>query len=233
MLLYVMFTDTHCHMHMIQQRGYDMSSLINELVDSSVPFVLDIGTDANDLSSHISFMKNLIETSLVDEKKEKAYKMFHYSAGIWPDREAILNRHSILKILEEHILMYNKTHNVCAIGECGLDRNWNKADETGLIDGHKAEYILSAEEELFEMQISLAQKLNLPVIVHSRDAAVETYQCIKNIGWNRGVIHCYSYGIEEVKMFLDLGWYISLSGTVTYTKKNQIENTKQLMNYIP
>ncbi len=228
-----MFTDTHCHMSMIKNRGYDVASLINELVDSSVPFVLDIGTDANDLPLHIDFISNLIEKNIEEKNKKKAYDMFYFSAGIWPDRDAILNRDFYLKELEKNVLAYRDTHKICAIGECGLDRNWNKADEKGLIDGKNAQEILSSEEELFEMQIELAQKLGLPVIVHSRDAAVETYNCIKNCNWNNGVIHCYSYGKKEAKMFLDLGWYISLSGSITYAKKSQIDATKELVQYIP
>ncbi len=220
-------------MSMIKERGYDMTTLINELVDVSVPFVLDIGTDANDLPLHIDFISKLIEDNIDAKNKKKANDMFYFSAGIWPDRDAILNRDTVLKDLEKNILTYKDTHNICALGECGLDRNWNKADDSGLIDSKSAQEILTGEEELFEMQIELAKKLDLPVIVHSRDAAVETYNCIKNCNWNNGVIHCYSYGKKEAKMFLDLGWYISLSGSITYAKKSHIDATKELINYIP
>ncbi len=228
-----MFTDTHCHMSMIEKRGFDMSELINELIETSVPFVLDIGTEHDDLAKHISFISNLIETSLIGDKKQQAYNMFYYSAGLWPSVESILQRDSYVKEIESNVLNFRDTHKICAIGECGLDRNWNKADENGLIDGHNARAILHGEEELFEMQIELAKKLDLPVIVHSRDAPKKTCNCIKSVGWEKGIIHCYSYGLDEVKMFLDCGYYISLSGTVTYAKKNQIDAIKELINYIP
>ena len=93
--------------------------------------------------------------------------------------------------------------------------------------------MLDGEKEIFEMQLDLARKMNLPVIVHSRDAFEDTYNCIKNVGYNNGIIHCYSYGLEEAKKFLDLGWYISFSGSVTYTKKSKIEQMKELISYIP
>ena len=89
------------------------------------------------------------------------------------------------------------------------------------------------EQELFEMQISLAKELNLPIIVHSRDAFKDTLNCIKKVGYHNGIIHCYSYGIEEAKAFLDLGWYISFSGSVTYAKKSKIEEMTKLINYVP
>ncbi len=210
-----------------------MSSLIHELVDTSVPFVLDIGTEHDDLPRHINFIKDLIETNISDDKKKQAFDMFYFSAGLWPGIDSILNREKYVFEIEKNILTFKDSYNICAIGECGLDRNWNKADENALIAGYAADTILKGEEELFEMQIELAQKLDLPVIVHSRDAPIETYNCIKNMAWNKGVIHCYSYGVKEVKMFLDCGYYISLSGTVTYAKKNQMEETKKLINYIP
>ncbi len=228
-----MFTDTHCHMSMIKERGFDMNELINELVDTKVPFILDIGTKPNDLPLHIDFISSLIESYLSSGKKTQAYDIFSFSAGLWPGVEAILHRFDYIKDIERNVMAYKDTHKLCAIGECGLDHFWNKADENGLIDGHNASEILKGETELFEMQIELAKKLNLPVIVHSRDAPDDTYNCIKNVGWEKGIIHCYSYGIKEVKMFLDCGYYISLSGTVTYAKKNQLDATKELINYIP
>ena len=117
----------------------------------------------------------------------------------------------------------NSGTKIIAIGECGLDHHWNIAnpDKRNLDDF--SDELFKGEEELFEMQIALAKKMNLPVIVHSRDAFEQTLSCIKNSGYNNGVIHCYSYGIEEAKEFLDLGWYIALGGGVTYTKKSKME----------
>ena len=73
----------------------------------------------------------------------------------------------------------------------------------------------------------------LPVIVHSRDAFEDTLECINNIGYHNGIIHCYSYGIEEARTFLDLGWYIALGGGITYTKKSKLEQMQELIRFIP
>lgn len=83
------------------------------------------------------------------------------------------------------------------------------------------------------MQLELARKLDLPVIVHSRDAFEGTLGCIKDVNYNRGIIHCYSYGIEEARAFLDQGWYISFSGSITYTKKAKMDEMKALLRYVP
>lgn len=93
--------------------------------------------------------------------------------------------------------------------------------------------MFDAERELFEMQLEYAKELNLPVIIHSRDAFQDTLDCIKNVGYDNGIIHCYSYGVEEAKAFLDRGWYISFSGGVTYTKKSKMEAMKELLLLIP
>ena len=75
--------------------------------------------------------------------------------------------------------------------------------------------------------------MQLPVIVHSRDAFSDTLDCIKNCGYDNGIIHCYSYGIEEARAFLDRGWYIALGGGITYTKKSKLQAMEDLIRYIP
>ena len=89
------------------------------------------------------------------------------------------------------------------------------------------------EKEMFEMQLELGKNLSLPVIVHSRDGFEDTLDCIKNVGYHNGIIHCYSYGYEEALKFLDLGWYISFAGSVTYTKKSKLEDMNKLLKCIP
>lgn len=53
------------------------------------------------------------------------------------------------------------------------------------------------------------------------------------MGYHRGIIHCYAYGIEEARAFLDLGWYISFSGSITYAKKNKLQAYEDLVRFIP
>jgi TatD DNase family protein len=67
-----------------------------------------------------------------------------------------------------------------------------------------------------EMQLELARRLNLPVIIHSRDAPEETAEILGRYGGVRGVIHCFSYARAELKTFLDMGYFISFAGNLTY-----------------
>ena len=103
---------------------------------------------------------------------------------------------------------------VVAIGELGLDlfRDSN----------------LNEQLEILKPQIDLANELDLPVIIHCRDAAKEMLDLLKilqNLGCcPKGVMHCWGGTLEEMKHFLDLGFYISFSGTLTFPKAIQIQN---------
>jgi len=106
-----------------------------------------------------------------------------------------------------------------ALGECGLDRFHNRGDDA----------LGRAETQLFELQLQLALELDLPVIVHSRDAAQETLEILQRYPSARGVIHCFSYGKDESRRFLDAGWYLSFAGNVTY--KNA-ENPREALRFV-
>lgn len=103
---------------------------------------------------------------------------------------------------------------VVAIGEMGLD--FYKADNT------------EQQRMVFEAQLAIASKLNLPVIIHCRDAATEVKEILQKWqdreGGNlRGVMHCWGGTPEETQWFVDLGFYISFSGTVTFKNAKAIQ----------
>ncbi|WP_009634139.1 TatD family hydrolase [Synechocystis sp. PCC 7509] len=110
---------------------------------------------------------------------------------------------------------------VVAIGETGLD--FYKADN-------------EAQQRLvFESQLEIAAKLNLPVIIHCRQAAAQLKQILHSFQANgshqiRGVMHCWGGTPEETQWFLDLGFYISFSGTVTFKNAQQIHQSAQIVS---
>ena len=234
-----MFSDTHFHFHYLVEKNSPKfgAELLSEMGDTDVYFGMDIGTDCEDLLYRCRVVEDCLE--LMDEEhRKKAEKFMYFSAGIWPDVESIVNREECIKKLENQIESFKNGKGIfsgrlAAIGEGGLDHHWNPSGTDGRCKDDFNDAVYNGETELFEMQLHLAKKMQLPFIVHSRDAYEDTLQCIKNSGYNRGIIHCYSYGLEEAKSFLDLGWYISLSGSVTYTKKSKMEDMKKLLAYIP
>lgn len=141
----------------------------------------------------------------------KKYDIFYPTAGIHPEEVIDLND---LSYFEEFI----NSHKVVAIGECGLDYHWSKDK-------------IELQKVIFEGQIKMAIKYNLPLIIHSRDAIQDTYDILKKYkGQVRGVMHCYSGSLEMAYRFLDLGFYIGLDGPVTF--KNAKE-PKKVASSIP
>ena len=227
-----MFSDTHFHFHHLIERGLDGVEILNALVERNTFFGLDIGTRSDDLlRRHVQFQETFarMQPGIRDEASE----MIYYSAGIWPDVDEIKNRVESMKKLEESIETFMDKSHLVAIGECGLDHHWNPGGADGRCESDFDQSVYEGERELFQMQIDLARKMNLPVIVHSRDAFDDTIDCIKNMGYHRGIIHCYSYGKEEARKFLDLGWYIAFGGAVTYTKKAKIDEMLDLLRFVP
>lgn len=227
-----MFSDTHFHFHHLIEDGLDGAEILTKLVERNMFFGLDIGTKCDDLlRRHVQFQETFAK--MQPGVRDAASEMIYFSAGIWPDVDEIKNRtKSVKKLIDSIDTFMDKTHLV-AIGECGLDHHWNPGGVDGRCETDFDQTVYEGEKELFQLQIELAQKMNLPVIVHSRDAFDDTIDCIKNMGYHNGIIHCYSYGKKEAEKFLDLGWHIAFGGGVTYTKKTRMDEMIELLRYVP
>lgn len=92
---------------------------------------------------------------------------------------------------------------VKAIGEIGLDYHWQPVR-------------FDAQADVFRAQLALAERLNLPVIVHDREAHRDCLELVKSFPGVRGVYHCYSGSLEDAKTLVKLGWSLSFTGVVTY-----------------
>lgn len=234
-----MFSDTHFHFHYLYEKhGADFCrDILMQMVRDRVFFGLDIGTDCSDLPQRASCIEKSLEAIEDADARNLILKFIHFSAGIWPDPESIRNRFECMKVLEKCVGDF-RNHSLfgaslCAIGEGGIDHHWNPSGADGRASSDFDTAMFEAEKELFELQLDFARRLNLPFIVHSRDGFSDTLDSIRNVGYNKGIIHCYSYGIDEARTFLDLGWHISLSGSVTYTKKSRMEEMSELIKFIP
>lgn len=97
---------------------------------------------------------------------------------------------------------------VVAIGEIGLDYHYDDTDR-------------NLQKKHFIKQLELASEYDIPVIIHSRDSIQDTYDLVKQYKV-RGVIHCYSGSYEMAKKFIDLGFYISVGGVVTFKNAKNI-----------
>ena len=234
-----MYTDTHFHFSYFSQNGEDFGTGILETMAKDSAFLgLDVGTKCDDLLSRRDFISDCIEAISDSNTKHKCERMIRFSAGIWPDVESIKNRESCMETLREQIEEFKEegdvfSNHLVAIGEAGLDHHWNPSGADGRSEDDFDTAVYEGERELFAMQLELARELDLTFIVHSRDAFDDTLDVIKNCGYNKGVIHCFSYGMEEARKFLDLGWYIAFGGGVTYTKKSRMDEMNELLRFVP
>ncbi|QFJ54204.1 TatD family hydrolase [Pseudobutyrivibrio xylanivorans] len=115
------------------------------------------------------------------------------------------------------IKAHSKDSKVVAIGEIGLDYYWMKEDKDR-----------AKQREWFKRQLDLAKEVDLPVIIHSRDAAEDTFNTIVEYNTqsnNKGIIHCYSYSKELALEYVKMGWYIGVGGVVTFKNSKKLVET--------
>ncbi len=236
-----MFSDTHFHFKMMTtERGVNGVEVLSTMATRNCFFGLDIGTHCDDLAERQACVEKAIAGICDSGLAARVRNFMYFTAGIWSDLGAIHDRENQMKILRQSIEAaaaggdQDTLHRrIVAVGECGLDHHWNPSGEDDRCESDFDTETYKGERELFEAQLELAQELKLPVIVHSRDAFDDTLDCLKNVGYDKGIIHCYSYGIEEARAFLDRGWYIAFGGAVTYNKKAKLEAVKELLRFVP
>ncbi len=235
-----MFSDTHFHFNNICNCGVNGVEMLSALAARNTFFALDIGTKAGDLSERESSVEKTIAQISDSKLAGKARDFMYFSAGIWPDIQAISDRENQMKILRASIEQAEKSSDqdtlnrkIIAIGECGIDHHWNPSGVDGRCESDFDTATYNGERELFEAQLELAREKKLPVIIHSRDGFEDTLECLKNVGYDNGIVHCYSYGIDEARAFLERGWYIAFGGAVTYNKKAKLEAVKELLRFVP
>lgn len=107
--------------------------------------------------------------------------------------------------------------NAIAVGECGLDYYLKHLDQTKQL-------------HLFENQLRLAEKYSLPLVIHSRKATEQVIQCLKKRPELTGMIHSYSGSYEQALQLIDMGFYLSFGGPVTYPKASRL---RQLVSQLP
>ena len=138
------------------------------------------------------------------------YPFCHLALGIHPDNSADLTPEHRLEL--ENLI---KERRPCAIGEIGLDYHYDDVPP-------------EVQKEGFIYQLKLAEKFDLPVIIHSRDAAEETYEIIReHLPAKRGVIHCFSSSLEMAEEYIKLGFLIGIGGVVTFKNGRKLKEVAQ------
>lgn len=138
-------------------------------------------------------------------KLAEKYDFFYAAVGIHPE-----NAYELTDEAFEEIKQMTKNSKVRAIGEIGLDYYW---DENPPKD---------VQKEVFRRQMQLAKELNLPVIIHDREAHGDTLEIMKEFPEVKGVLHCFSGSVEFACECLKLGYYIGFTGVVTFKNAKKV-----------
>ena len=175
------------HVHLnARQFKEDRDEVIKRAFDAGVNYMVVVG-----------FNQETIPLAL---EIAEAYDTIYAAVG-WHPVDAIDCTDNDLRYIEE-MAGHPK---VVALGEMGLDYHWDKSPK-------------DVQKEVFRQQIRLAKKLNMPIIIHNREATEDIIDILqqenaKDVG---GIMHCYNDSVEYVQACLDMNFYISLGGPVTF-----------------
>ena len=141
------------------------------------------------------------------------YPFVYGAVGVHPDEVGELDEEKFLRMAD--LLDRDK---IVAVGEIGLDYYWDKEKH-------------DLQKEWFVRQLGLAREKEMPVIIHSREAAADTFEIMKqHAAGMKAVIHCYSYSPEMAREYVKMGYYIGVGGVVTFKNAKKL---KQVVQEIP
>ena len=197
-----MIFDTHAH-YDDRKFNKDRDELMKQLRAAGIERIVDIGAD--------------IESTRRAVDLAKQYDFIYAAAGVHPSDVDCLDERSfqwLTCLVEESVEEKGK---IVAVGEIGLDYYWEKAPERR-----------KQQKYWFEQQMELARKTGLPVVIHSREAAKDTWDMMDGLKCED--IGCYSYSVEMARNYLNKGFYLGIGGVVTYKNARVL---KEVVQYAP
>lgn len=137
------------------------------------------------------------------------YPFLYGAAGVHPSETAELDEDKLCWLEQQC-----RREKIVAVGEIGLDYHWPEPDR-------------ALQKYWFEKQLELAARVNLPLIIHSREAAKDTLDIMKahHTQDSRGVIHCFSYTKEIAQEYIAMGYYIGIGGVITFSNAKKLKET--------
>ena len=159
-----------------------------------------------------------IQSSLDSLEMSKKYDFIYSICGISPN-DIPQSEQELWKSIDEisHITKQNNDKKLVAIGEIGLDYYWNKDNK-------------ELQKQAFIKQIELANELELPIVIHSRDASVDTIEILKtNSVHKKGIFHCCQLNQEMIRQALELGFYISFAGPITFKNAKNADDCVKMV----
>ena len=196
------FFDSHSHLN-DEKFDEDRDKVIKEIYESGTTNFVTAGYSVDSSKKAIDIANN--------------YDFIYAIVGVSPNDIPQIEE-ELWKQLDEIKVLAKNNKKVLAIGEIGLDYYWNTENK-------------EIQKKAFIEQIKIANELDLPIVIHTRDAVMDTIQILKeNEVKNKGIFHCCPQNRELIKEGLKLGFYISFAGPVTF--KNS-KNADEMINLVP
>ena len=195
-----MIIDTHAH-YDDERFDEDRDELLLSMREKGVEAIVNASAS----------LKGCYDSLALAEK----YDFMYFLAGIHPSDALDLEIYGNFDKIKGMAM-----HNKCvAVGEIGLDYYWDEPER-------------SIQKKWFEAQLNLANEINKPINVHSRDSYADTFDLIKSTKAyeNGGIIHCFSYGVECAREFLDMGFMLGIGGVLTFKNGKKL---KEVVEYAP
>ncbi len=191
--------DSHAH-YDDKRFDKDRDNLINDIHTKGVKLIMNVGSD----------LSNSLESSLLSKK----YDFIYSSVGVHPisAKDEVETGVDIAKTLNDLI---SDNPKIKAIGEAGFDYFYQDVSR-------------EEQDEVFALQLQLSKDLNLPIIIHSREATQKTMDMVEKYS-PKGIVHCFSGSVEVMEYMVKKGLYIGFTGVVTFKNaKTAIEVIKNM-----
>lgn len=201
-----MYIDSHTHFDMtLEDKNLTEYTIIKNVKENEITHSVQVAVDVDNFAWSHDFAKKNRQNGVL------------FTLGIHPSSKAGDNELHQLENYIEKVIHSEDKDLLFGIGECGLDyyRMRQKKD---------------MQQQSFRAHIALAKKHNMPLIVHSRDAMEDTLEIIKQELPVSGIMHCFPGDKEAAKKALDLGFFISYAGNVTYKNAQQLHESAA---YVP
>ena len=197
-----MIIDTHAH-YDDEAFDADREELLESLQPNGIEKVVNVCASIDGLQDTVKLMEK--------------YPFIYGAVGVHPDDAEQMTEETLAEI--RRISHMDK---MIAIGEIGLDYYW-----------HKEEQEHEIQKKMFLVQMEIAREEKMPFMIHSREAAKDTLDLVKDCmkrDMYGGIIHCFSYGKEMAREYLNMGLYLGIGGVVTFKNAKKL---KEVVEYAP
>ncbi|MCR5501763.1 MAG: TatD family hydrolase [Lachnospiraceae bacterium] len=200
-----MIFDTHAH-YDDPAFDRDRDELLRGLKERGIGSVVDVGAEFDTLPVILSLTEQ--------------YPFVYGALGVHPSEVSGMNEKKlewIQKTCEEN--RADKGGKIVAVGEIGLDYHYPDTDK-------------KLQKIWFEAEIETARSLSMPMIIHSRDAAADTMDIMRSLHTEEigGIVHCYSYAVEQAKTYLSMGFCFGIGGVLTYKNAKKLS---EVVTFLP